>query len=134
MSKNLERNEFCGTGRRKCAIARVRLSAGSGIILINGKNVADFCSLEHAERAILAPLVITNMQTEVDVHASVIGGGSVGQAHAISLGIARALQKMNPDLRAALKSNGLLTRDSRVHERKKSGQPGARKRFQFSKR
>jgi small subunit ribosomal protein S9 len=134
MSKDSDRNEFCGTGRRKCAIARVRLSAGSGSILINGKSVADFCSLEHAGQAILAPLIVTNMQAEVDVRVSVIGGGIVGQAHAISLGIARALQKMNPELRSALKSSGLLTRDSRVHERKKSGQRGARKRFQFSKR
>jgi small subunit ribosomal protein S9 len=110
------------------------LTAGAGDVLINGKSAADFCSLEHAERAILAPLIATGTQTDVSVRASVIGGGVVGQAHAVSLGIARALEKMNPELRAALKANGLLTRDSRVHERKKSGRRGARKRFQFSKR
>jgi small subunit ribosomal protein S9 len=134
MQTNANRSEFYGTGRRKCAVARVRLSTGSGNISINGKSVVDFCSLEHAERAILAPLIVTSMQEGVDVRASVSGGGVVGQACAVSLGIARALEKMNPELRAALKSGGLLTRDSRVHERKKSGQRGARKRFQFSKR
>jgi small subunit ribosomal protein S9 len=126
--------EFYGTGRRKCAIARVRVSEGSGSILINGKDIADFCSLEHAERAILAPLVVVGKRATVDIRADVIGGGVVGQALAISLGVARALEKMDSELRAALKRAGLLTRDSRVHERKKSGQRGARKRFQFSKR
>ncbi|MDR0680033.1 MAG: 30S ribosomal protein S9 [Puniceicoccales bacterium] len=128
------KSEFYGTGRRKCAIARVRLSEGSGNVVINGKDMVDFCSLEHAERMILSPLVTANVKIAVDVRADVMGGGVVGQAGAISLGIARALEKMNPDLRLSLKKAGLLRRDSRVHERKKSGQRGARRRFQFSKR
>ncbi|MDR2720672.1 MAG: 30S ribosomal protein S9 [Puniceicoccales bacterium] len=128
------RNEFYGTGRRKCAVARVCLGAGLGNISINGKDVVDFCSLEHAERTVLAPLIVTNTRSTVDIRAEVIGGGFVGQACAVSLGIARALEKMTPELRLSLKKAGLLTRDSRVHERKKSGQRGARKRFQFSKR
>ncbi|MDE6431953.1 MAG: 30S ribosomal protein S9 [Opitutales bacterium] len=129
-----EKSEFYGTGRRKCAIARVRVSNGSGQIVINGKGVADFSALEHVEGAILAPLIVAGVRANIDVWADTFGGGIVGQAGAISLGIARALEKMNPELRASLKQAGLLTRDSRVHERKKSGQRGARKRFQFSKR
>ncbi|MDR2436315.1 MAG: 30S ribosomal protein S9 [Puniceicoccales bacterium] len=128
------KSEFYGTGRRKCAIARVRLGTGAGNISINGKDVVDFCSLEHVERVVLAPLAITNTRSTVDVRIEVSGGGIVGQAGAVSLGIARALEKMTPELRLPLKKAGLLTRDSRVHERKKSGQRGARKRFQFSKR
>jgi small subunit ribosomal protein S9 len=112
----------------------VRLGAGSGNISINGKDIVDFCSLEHAERVILAPLVATNTKLAVDVRVDVTGGGVVGQAGAVSLGIARALEKMTPELRLPLKKAGLLTRDDRVHERKKAGQRGARKRFQFSKR
>ncbi|MDR1256082.1 MAG: 30S ribosomal protein S9 [Puniceicoccales bacterium] len=132
--KSDTKSEFYGTGRRKCAIARVRLKNGNGDILVNGKGVVDFCSLEHAERLILAPLAVTNMKAVVDVRVDVMGGGAVGQAGAVSLGIARALEKMNPELRLTLKKAGLLRRDSRVHERKKAGQRGARKRFQFSKR
>lgn len=129
-----DRFEFCGTGRRKCAVARVSVCNGSGKVAINGKEVDDFSSLEHVENIILAPLNVSGVRPSVDVKASTYGGGIVGQAGAVSLGIARALEKMNPDLRAGLKKAGLLTRDSRVHERKKSGQRGARKRFQFSKR
>lgn len=126
--------EFLGTGRRKCSIARVRLSAGTGKFVINGKDVREICVLESIEKVLFAALKITGMSDKVDVRADVLGGGVVGQAGAISLGIARALEKMDAELRAALKPAGLLTRDSRVKERKKPGQPGARKRFQFSKR
>ncbi|MDR3273989.1 MAG: 30S ribosomal protein S9, partial [Puniceicoccales bacterium] len=115
------KSEFYSTGRRKCAIARVRLRTGAGNVSINGKDLVDFCSLEHAERMILTPLAVVNMKAAVDVRVDVVGGGVVGQAGAISLGIARALEKMNPDLRLVLKKAGLLTRDGRVHERKKSG-------------
>lgn len=133
MSKSVK-NEFYGTGRRKCAIARVRVSNGSGKICINGKDIVDFSTLEHVEGAIVAPLNIAGIRANVDVNVDTYGGGVVGQGGAISLGIARALEKMNPDFRTVLKKAGLLTRDSRIHERKKSGQRGARKRFQFSKR
>ncbi len=129
-----EKLEFYGTGRRKCAIARVRICNGTGQVMINGKSVIDFSTLEHVEGAILAPLNVAGVRTTIDVNADTYGGGVVGQAGAVSLGIARALEKMNPELRVVLKNAGLLTRDSRVHERKKSGQRGARKRFQFSKR
>lgn len=128
------KSKFYGTGRRKCAIARVCVRAGTGRVLINDKDVVDFSTLEHVEGAILAPLNVANVRSTVDVEADTYGGGIVGQAGAVSLGIARALEKMNPELRAALKQAGLLRRDSRVHERKKAGQRGARKRFQFSKR
>jgi small subunit ribosomal protein S9 len=128
------KSEFYSTGRRKCAIARVRLCTGAGNISINGKDIIDFCSLEHAERMILTSLAVANMKTAVDVRVDVMGGGVVGQAGAISLGIARAFEEINPDLRLVLKKAGLLTRDRRVHERKKSGRRGARKRFQLSKR
>jgi small subunit ribosomal protein S9 len=126
--------EFCGTGRRKCAVARVRISHGSGKFAINGKSIAEFCSLDDAERRIFAPLVVANKVDKVDVTVTTCGGGVVGQIGAISLGIARSLEKMDPELRVVLRKEGLLTRDSRIKERKKPGQPGARKRFQFSKR
>lgn len=128
------KKEFYGTGRRKCAVARVRICSGNGQIRINGKEVIDFSALEHVENTILAPINVSGVGSSIDVTAETYGGGVVGQAGAVSLGLARALEKMNPDLRASLKKAGLLTRDSRVHERKKPGQRGARRRFQFSKR
>ncbi|MDR2737547.1 MAG: 30S ribosomal protein S9 [Puniceicoccales bacterium] len=125
---------FCGTGRRKCAVACVSIRGGTGKFDINGKTIAEFCSLDDAERRILAPLVAADRVDKVDVTVKTCGGGIIGQVGAISLGLARSLEKMDPDLRMALKKEGLLTRDSRIRERKKSGRPGARKRFQFSKR
>ncbi|MDR1413561.1 MAG: 30S ribosomal protein S9 [Puniceicoccales bacterium] len=126
--------EFCGTGRRKCAVARVKICEGTGKIDINGKAIVEFCSLDDAERRILAPLIIAEKVNKVDVTAKTSGGGIIGQIGAISLGLSRSLEKMDPALRIALKKAGLLTRDSRIRERKKPGQPGARKHYQFSKR
>jgi small subunit ribosomal protein S9 len=126
--------EFCGTGRRKCAVARVRVQNGTGKFDINGKSIAEFCSLDDVERRLLLPLVIADKVNKVDVIAKTMGGGIIGQVGAISLGLARSLEKMDASLRSPLKKEGLLSRDSRVRERKKPGQPGARKRYQFSKR
>ncbi|MDR1433336.1 MAG: 30S ribosomal protein S9 [Puniceicoccales bacterium] len=125
---------FCGTGRRKCAVASVVICSGTGKFDVNGRALAEFCSLDDAERRLLAPLVAAGKIDSVDVAAKTSGGGISGQIGAISLGLARSLEKMDPDLRAPLKKEGLLTRDSRIRERKKPGRPGARKRFQFSKR
>jgi small subunit ribosomal protein S9 len=125
---------YCGTGRRKCAVACVKICEGTGKFDVNGKTVAEFCPLDSAERQLFAPLVLTDNVDRLDVNVKTSGGGIIGQVGAISLGLARALEKMNSELRAVLKKEGLLTRDSRVRERKKPGQPGARKRFQFSKR
>ncbi|MDR2779423.1 MAG: 30S ribosomal protein S9 [Puniceicoccales bacterium] len=125
---------YCGTGRRKCAVACVKICAGTGKFCINGKGIAEFCSLDDVERKLFAPLVLTDNVEKVDVFVKASGGGIIGQVGAISLGLSRALEKMNSELRTVLKEEGLLTRDSRIKERKKPGQPGARKRFQFSKR
>ena len=125
---------FLGTGRRKKAIARVRLSKGSGKVTINGREAEVYCQTDEALNAALAPLTTVKMQEGFDITIKAQGGGVTGQAGAIALGIARALQKMDLDLRAPLKKAGHLKRDPRMKERKKSGQPGARKSFQFSKR
>jgi len=112
----------------------VRLRAGEGKCLINGRAPERYLCLESARREALSPLRCVELENRVDVDATVLGGGIHGQAGAIRLGIARALQKMDANLRTVLKRGGHLTRDGRMKERKKSGQPGARKRFQFSKR
>jgi len=125
---------FATIGRRKKARARVRLSKGSGKIIVNGKEPADYFKAEDFTRSALRPLQTVEMADQVDIIVKAEGGGLNGQAGAVSLGIARALEKINEDLRAPLKKEGLLTRDPRSRERKKAGQPGARKRFQFSKR
>ena len=121
-------------GRRKTASARVRLVPGSGNIQINGRAPEDYFHGEHFSRQALQPLSTVDFSDNVDVVARVVGGGVGGQAVAVSHGIARALLKLDPELRVALKRAGHLKRDPREKERKKSGQPGARKRFQFSKR
>lgn len=125
---------FIGTGRRKSSTARVRLVEGSGKIVVNDRESEAYFSTENFAKTAVAPLVTASLRDKVDVTANVTGGGVSGQAGAVAHGIARALQKMNPELRAVLKKAGHLTRDSREKERKKAGQPGARKRFQFSKR
>ncbi len=125
---------FLATGRRKRASARVRIKPGSGAITVNGKPYAEFFPTEQAQRAVEAPLAAAGQKDAFDVIARVNGGGITGQAGAVSLGIARALQKFDSELRPALKKDGLLRRDPREKERKKAGQPGARKKFQFSKR
>ena len=127
-------NEFCATGRRKSASARVRLAAGSGKITVNDEAFEKYFASEATRGYILQPLKLTGLETSLDISANIIGGGVAGQAGALRHGIARALLKYNETLRPDLKASGMLTRDARVKERKKSGQPGARKRFQFSKR
>jgi small subunit ribosomal protein S9 len=123
-----------GTGRRKNAIARVFLSPGSGKFEINGRAVTDyFKNVNWLTRAV-EPLKFTGTQSQVDVWATANGGGVGGQSGAVRMGLSRALAVFNPDLRPGLRKNGFLTRDSRMRERKKYGQKGARKRFQFSKR
>ncbi len=123
-----------GTGRRKASIARVRIKPGSGKILINQREVVDYFKKLRDQETALAPLNTLGMLGSFDVFANVSGGGSTGQAGAVSLGVARALSKHMPDNEHDLRNKGLLTRDARMKERKKPGQPGARKSFQFSKR
>ena len=125
---------FSGTGRRKSSIARVRLVEGSGKITINGKDMNEFFGLETFKVIVKQPLVVTNTVAKYDVICTVKGGGFTGQAGAIRHGIARALNEANSEYRPALKSNGFLTRDSRMKERKKYGLKKARKAPQFSKR
>jgi small subunit ribosomal protein S9 len=122
------------TGRRKEAVARVRLVAGSGQTKVNGKSALEYLRRETLVLHALRPLVATNLVEKYDVIARVSGGGLSGQAGAIRMGIARALVRQDEALKALLGREGFLTRDSRMVERKKYGQPGARKRFQFSKR
>jgi len=125
---------FLGTGRRKTSTARVRLREGSGQLRANGREFEEYFSHENFAKQAYAPLLTVELRDKIDVDANVAGGGVAGQAGAVAHGIARALQKMNPELRASLKKAGHLKRDPREKERKKAGQPGARKRFQFSKR
>ena len=121
-------------GRRKTASARIRLSRGTGIIVVNGKPVEEYLYTEALVKSAPLPITTAGLVGQLDVIVRVIGGGPNGQAGAISHGLARAIQKMDATLRAPLKKEGLLTRDGRMRERKKPGRPGARKRFQFSKR
>jgi small subunit ribosomal protein S9 len=123
-----------GTGRRKTAVARVRLASGTGKIVINGRPFENYFPMESLRMMASQPLNITGTTEKFDAHITVSGGGPTGQAGAVSHGLARALLTVDANLRPALKAEGLLTRDSRMKERKKYGQPGARKRFQYSKR
>jgi small subunit ribosomal protein S9 len=127
-------NEFLGTGRRKTAIARVRLATGSGKITVNGRTVENYFPLDTLRSTVTQPLTLTGTADKLDVRVNVTGGGPNGQAGATRHGISRALLKFDATLRPQLKKEGFLTRDPRERERKKYGQPGARKRFQFSKR
>ena len=129
-----EKIVYTGTGRRKSSIARVRLVEGSGKITINGKDIDEFFGLETLKVIVRQPLTVTNTTAKYDVIANVKGGGFTGQAGAIRHGIARALNEANSEFRPALKSNGFLTRDPRMKERKKYGLKKARKAPQFSKR
>ena len=129
-----EKIVFYGTGRRKKAIARVRLVDGKGDITINGQNTDEFFGMETLKVIVRQPLVLTNTLDKYDVIVKVIGGGYTGQAGAIRHGIARALLQANTEYRLSLKQNGYLTRDSRQKERKKYGLKKARKAPQFSKR
>lgn len=129
-----ETTEFIGTGRRKTSVARVRMATGSGKVTVNGRALEVHFPVETQRMMLLQPLVVADSLTKYDVRVNVSGGGPTGQAGAVRHGIARALLKADANLRPALKAQGLLTRDPRMKERKKYGQPGARKRFQYSKR
>ncbi len=122
------------TGRRRTATARVRLKSGSGKIEVNNREFSEYFTTTSLQTAVLRPLELVGRKQTLDIHIKTQGGGVNGQAGASSLAIARALLKLDAELRPELKKNGLLTRDPRMKERKKPGQPGARKRFQFSKR
>jgi small subunit ribosomal protein S9 len=123
-----------GTGRRKSAVARVRLAAGTGKILVNGRPFENYFPTESLRMVATQPMTVTASTDKFDAQITVTGGGPNGQAGAVRHGIARALLTVDVNLRPVLKAEGLLTRDSREKERKKYGQPGARKRFQYSKR
>src|SRR5437588_6555678 len=123
-----------GVGRRKSSVARVRIAPGSGKIEVNGRSLNDYFTGERDRKAIFGPLEVTNTGGKMDVFARVDGGGPSGQAGAIVMGLGRALAKYDQGLEASLRQGGFLTRDSRMKERKKYGQRGARRRFQFSKR
>lgn len=127
-------SSFYATGRRKSAVARVSLKPGSGSITVNQRSFEDYFPTVALQNRVLYPLHAAQSANQYDVDINAQGGGVTGQVDAIRLGISRALLKVNPDLRGTLRESKLLTRDSRSKERKKSGQPGARKRFQFSKR
>ena len=126
--------QYYGTGRRKSAIARVFLRPGSGNFKVNEKGLQEYFVTEQQRVSAVRPLVLTELTSTFDVVTSVKGGGVSAQADAVKMGIARALIEFNAELRKALKSEGLLSRDARAKERKKYGMAGARKRFQFSKR
>jgi small subunit ribosomal protein S9 len=123
-----------GTGRRKSAVARVRLATGTGKIVINGRPFENYFPMESLRGVVTQPFTVTGSTDKFDAQITVTGGGPAGQAGAVRHGIARALLKVDINLRPLLKAEGLLTRDPRMKERKKYGQPGARKRFQYSKR
>lgn len=126
--------EFKGTGRRKTSVARVRMAVGSGKILVNNRPFESYFVTENQRLHATRPLVVTDSLSKFDIYINVTGGGLSGQAGAIRHGLSRALLQFDATLRPTLKKEGLLTRDPRMKERKKYGQPGARKRFQYSKR
>ncbi len=123
-----------GTGKRKTSIARVYLRPGKGEISINRRQLEDYFASDTLKMVIKQPLQLTETSDKFDIYANINGGGLTGQAWAMRLGISRALCEFNQELRGRLKKAGFLTRDARIKERKKYGQPGARKRFQYSKR
>ena len=127
-------NPVWGTGRRKTSVARVRLLPGAGKILVNKREVDEYFTEEKDRESVRSPLVAANQLSTYDIFINVSGGGSSGQADACKLGIARALKRADSALEPALRAGGFMTRDPRMKERKKYGQKGARKRFQFSKR
>jgi small subunit ribosomal protein S9 len=129
-----EAQEFTATGRRKTSVARVRMAPGSGKIDVNGRSFEDYFPTVPLQNVVLQPLQTAKTVNVYDLSINASGGGATGQAGAVQLAIARALLQVDGNLRGALKTEGLLRRNPRMKERKKSGQPGARKRFQFSKR
>jgi small subunit ribosomal protein S9 len=130
----MEKEQFAATGRRKTAVARAILKPGEGNFTINGRNISDYLMRESLVQHALKPLEVTDMLKGVDIRCTAKGGGVSGQAGAVRLAVSRALVLMNPELRRPLREGGFLTRDPRKVERKKYGQPKARKRFQYSKR
>ena len=126
--------QHLGTGRRKSAVARVRLATGTGKIVINGRTFENYFPMESLRVVVAQPLTVTGSTDKFDAQITVTGGGPAGQAGAVRHGLARALLTVDANLRPVLKAEGFLTRDPRMKERKKYGQPGARKRFQYSKR
>ena len=134
MSAKKQEETHIATGRRKTSTARVRLNAGGGNFIVNGREVNDYFPTSQLRKIVAGPLAEVEMSESIDLIVNVCGGGCSGQAGAVRLGIARALEKMDSELRKTLKKAGHLRRDPRKKERKKPGQPGARKRFQFSKR
>jgi small subunit ribosomal protein S9 len=126
--------QFYGTGRRRESVARVYVKMGPATFTVNGRPVDNYFKNVAWHTAVIEPLKFTQTQDQVEVKATVKGGGVGGQAGAVRMGLSRALSKLNPDLRPALRKNGFLTRDPRMKERKKYGQKGARRRFQYSKR
>jgi len=130
----MKKNEYLAIGRRKTSVARVRMAPGQGKIEVNKKPLLDYFKRATLKMIIEQPLVVTDTMDKYDINARVTGGGLTGQAGALLLGISRALVKADDEFKTTLRQNGFLTRDPRMVERKKYGQPGARKRFQFSKR
>ena len=128
------RNLGIGTGRRKCAVARVFLREGEGKVIVNGNELDKYFKLSELVTIVRQPLLVTAAENKYDILITVAGGGPNGQAGACRHGLAQALAQVDPTSHAALRSNGFLTRDPRMVERKKYGQRGARRRFQFSKR
>src|SRR5262245_8581347 len=127
-------NYIWGVGRRKTAVARVRIAVGSGKIEVNGRTLNDYFTAERDRKRIFGPLEVTNTGVTMDIFGDAAGGGPAGQTGAIVMGLGRALARYDKGLEVALRNAGFLTRDSRMKERKKYGQRGARRRFQFSKR
>ena len=125
---------FYGTGRRKDAVARVFLRKGTGQVVVNGRGLEDFFPRLSHRLEVMQPLVVSERVSTYNIKATVSGGGMTGQAGALRLGVARALVRAEEDLHRTMRKAGFLTRDSRVVERKKYGQPGARKKYQYSKR
>ena len=134
LSKAKKRTEFWATGKRKTSIARVRLFPGDGKIIVNAKEVDAYFARPTLKMIVSQPLEVTGTTGKFDIYANVVGGGTSSQAGAVRHGVARALVSMNPDLRKPLKSDGLLTRDDRIKERRKVGFRKARRRPQYSKR
>ena len=130
----VDKNSFYATGRRKCAVARVWLMPGSGKVEINHRDIDHYFGRATSKMILRQPLELTETKGQHDIYVNVAGGGLSGQADAIQHGITRALMKLNPSFRPALKKAGYVTRDPRIKERKKYGQRGARARYQFSKR
>jgi small subunit ribosomal protein S9 len=130
----VEKIQYYGTGKRKTSTARVFLMPGTGQVVVNQLNHNEYFRNRSEQVVVMQPLILTENRDKFDVYVNVKGGGTAGQAGAVRLGIARALLEFDPELRQSLKRAGYLTRDPRIKERKKYGQPGARKRYQFSKR